>query len=369
MFWQLVVSEAAHRRAAAALEALVTPVEGGLLQPGDADRTAEELTRTCYMYYSGGDALTHEGMRHLREARALAASRPGTEDVRRAIEDGVRALVSAAGWWRDSAALEPRGVLRRACAELRRLQVHPGAIQVCLACAENFPPSRQVPVGFGSCGVGVAAAAGDFLLRATLTPVGPRAGYKRRSPGAGMVTAWTPQPGGGSYGSYGGSNGRDIAWDRSLYHGRAAASEEERARFRDVCYTEALTTLEELLSPVRAIAGAGPVDGRDGSSAVTPELRGALLGASLSQAICSEDRAFHYRLYDLLREHDAETLTRLRTTFVEDYLREADAELLAKFYATIGRHREASQLWASVASGTAATAPRRISAGPAGPTA
>ncbi|KAG5180255.1 Nup133 N terminal like-domain-containing protein [Tribonema minus] len=361
---QLVVGRGAHANAERLLAGLVG-AQSGL--GGDAEgHLARALRQECYLYFSQGDVLAHEGALALSQAEEKEAVDPGSVDARAESDCAVTLLTHAAAFWRGPRAAAPGGPLQLACARLARLRRYDGVGRVCLACAANFAGVRAAVERDGFREIFTIATVPANCLNAGARSSGPRARSRRshfhnscpqiihRSVSDEVVGRPSWSAGADDLRTLGGwSPPPDVPrWELELYHGGSVGDAKGRDAAVEAVHGVLLGYLEDL---VRGDAGA---DIRPGESpempcqpavptanatplpcparfraAVSKRVEAALrrrcdAEGLISNTLKSQDDVYHARLYALLLRRDRVLLLRVDGERLEPWLRANDADLL-----------------------------------------
>ncbi len=319
-FWELITSAESHACVGRLLSVLLQPLSSGI-EPVLADQYADELARSCFLYFSQGDRLTYEGFKSLSPGKGeqhgggtgngyYSTTTPSTSAVNR----GIDLLSRAATFWSSPSDLAPGGRLEMACRELTRLGREDGVVDVCLSCAGNFTGGTHPPL--------------NGILSKTSNTLDDLAASEM---------------------------------EKNLHHGDVVRGDTERKAARDYCY-------ELIFQALGGLVSAPFPDARGGEdvteSAGTPQHLSSSGGENgyamnttttdkadgvLSRVLRSNDSDFHTALYNFLRTRDAARLVRIRSPLIEDYLREKDIYLLYQHFSVHGLHRRALELMADVA--------------------
>ncbi len=312
-FWELVTSAEAHVCVGRLLSVLLQPLSSGI-EPVLADQYADELARSCFLYFSQGDRLTYEGFKSLTPGKGEHENVNGysTTPPTSAVNRGIELLSRAATFWSSPSDLAPGGRLEMACRELTRLGREDGVVDVCLSCAGNFTDGTHPPLN------GILSKLSNALGDVAVSDM-----------------------------------------EKNLHHGEVVRGDAERKAARDYCYELIFQALGGLLST-------SPPDARGGEdtvgSAAPQHLSSGENGYTmnntttndkaddvLSRVLRSNDSDFHTALYDFLRTREAARLVRICSPLIEDYLREKDIYLLYQHFSVHGLHLRALELMADVA--------------------
>ncbi len=315
-FWELVTSAEAHVCVGRLLSVLLQPLSSGI-EPVLADQYADELARSCFLYFSQGDRLTYEGFKALSPGKGehgndnddYYSTTPSTSAVNR----GIDLLSRAATCWSSPSDLAPGGRLEMASRELTRLGREDGVVDVCLSCAGNFTDGTHPLLN------GILSKSSSTLDDVAASEM-----------------------------------------EKNLHHGEVVRGDAERKAARDYCYELIFQALGGLLgAPFPDAKGENHAVGLDTASqhlssgengyTTMDTATNDKADSVLSRVLRSNDSDFHAALYNFLRRRDATRLVRICSPLIEDYLREKDIYLLYQHFSVHGLHLCALELMADVA--------------------